>query len=404
MLCVSGVVAWQLFLKGPWEQIQIRWEQYQTRRREERARERLFAELQPVKLANCEFKRFGEPNDGGYLLCANLLASVQSGYSYGISGYDQWGCDVSRGLTVPVHEYDCFNLQVPVCPLGRTVFHGECIGAEPATIEGRPFDTLENQFAKNGDGAKRVVVKMDVEGAEWDSLLRTPDDVLQRIDQLTIELHGVREPERFIAVVMKLKKFFYVANIHFNNFACEEGIAPFPAEVYEVLFVSKRRGRARRVGAGRRSPRRDGTQHYAVEGLPVSCGSSSGSSSGSVGAEVPVSGRPLAAREPDVQRHTSRNHNQARSGRTRDRDRGRSRRWPGWQGRRSPGPQDSPTARNGRGADGSRNRSTKSAATATPEKSTTAKPVYRVSASALPDSTSKPLQIACATIATAGVR
>jgi hypothetical protein len=83
---------------------------------------------------------------------------------------------------------------------------------------------------------------MDVEGAEWDSLLRTSDDVLQRIDQLTIELHGVREPERFVAVVVKLKKFFYVANIHFNNFACEEGIEPFPAEVYEVLFVSKRVG------------------------------------------------------------------------------------------------------------------------------------------------------------------
>ena len=154
------------------------------RRREQLARDRLFEELQPVKLTNCEFKRFGEPNDGGYLLCANLLASVRSGYSYGISGYDQWGCDVLRGLSVPVHEYDCFNLQVPACPGGRTVFHGECIGGALATLDGRPFDTLENQFAKNGDGVERVVVKMDVEGAEWDSLPQTPDDVLQRIDQL----------------------------------------------------------------------------------------------------------------------------------------------------------------------------------------------------------------------------
>jgi len=117
------------------------------------ARDQLFAELQPIRLANCEFQRFGEPNDGGYLLCANLLGSVQSGYSYGISGYDQWGCDVSHRLAVPVHEYDCFNLQQPACPGGRTVFHGECVGGERATIDGRPFDTLENQFAKNGDGA-----------------------------------------------------------------------------------------------------------------------------------------------------------------------------------------------------------------------------------------------------------
>jgi hypothetical protein len=235
VLCVSGATAWELFLARPWEQFQIR-------SREGWARDRLFAELQPIKLANCEFKRFGEPNDGGYLLCANLLASVQSGYSYGISGYDQWGCDVSRGLTVPVHEYDCFNLQIPACPEGRTVFHAECIGDSPATIEGRPFDTLKNQFAKNGDALKRVVVKMDVEGAEWDSLQQTPDDVLERIDQLTIELHGVREPERFTAVVVQLKRFFYVASVHFNNYACREGVAPFPADVYEVLFVSKRLG------------------------------------------------------------------------------------------------------------------------------------------------------------------
>ena len=55
-----------------------------------------FEMLQPVALTNCELERFGEPNDGGYLMCGNLLGEVQSGYSYGISGYDGWGCDVSK--------------------------------------------------------------------------------------------------------------------------------------------------------------------------------------------------------------------------------------------------------------------------------------------------------------------
>jgi hypothetical protein len=40
-----------------------------------------------------------------------------------------------------------------------------------------------------------------------------------------------------------------VANLHYNNFACQEGVAPFPANVYEVLFVSKRL--ARLAGEGR---------------------------------------------------------------------------------------------------------------------------------------------------------
>jgi len=206
------------------------------------ARYDLFAELQPVRLANCTFERFGEPNDGGYLLCANLLASVRSAYSYGISGYDQWGCDVSRRLVVPVHEYDCFNATRPLCPEGRLVFHDECVAGETATIEGRPFDTPENQLVKNGDAGKHLVVKMDVEGAEWDTLLRTPDAVLDRIDQLAIELHGVDQPQRFLGVVRKLRRFFYVANVHFNNYSCAGGIAPFPAWAYEILFVSKHLG------------------------------------------------------------------------------------------------------------------------------------------------------------------
>src|SRR5262245_17736681 len=58
----------------------------------------LFAEIQPVRITDCDLQRFGEPYDGGYPLCGNLLGSVKAGYSYGLSGYDGWGCDVSRRL------------------------------------------------------------------------------------------------------------------------------------------------------------------------------------------------------------------------------------------------------------------------------------------------------------------
>ena len=61
-------------------------------------RSELFTEIQPVRVTNCELRRFGEPHDGGYPLCANLLGRVKAGYSYGISGYDGWGCEVSRRL------------------------------------------------------------------------------------------------------------------------------------------------------------------------------------------------------------------------------------------------------------------------------------------------------------------
>jgi hypothetical protein len=252
---VCGLTAWWLLKKyrsGPAAPAQAQITP-QIARTPEQNRKDLFAELQPVGLANCELRRFGEPHDGGYLMCANLLASVQSGYSYGISGYDQWGCDISRRLAVPVHQYDCFDLRRPACPDGKTVFHAECVGPEPAAIEGRLFDTIENQFNKNGDGASatRVVVKMDVEGAEWEAFLKVPDAVLERIDQLSVEFHGASD-ERYIAAVRKLKRFFYVANLHFNNYACQQWQAPLPSWAYEVLFVSKRLGVPDGSGTARR--------------------------------------------------------------------------------------------------------------------------------------------------------
>ncbi|HET9830979.1 MAG TPA: hypothetical protein VFP91_04700, partial [Vicinamibacterales bacterium] len=36
-------------------------------------RRQLFAAVQPVRINNCELARFGAANDGGYLVCANLL-------------------------------------------------------------------------------------------------------------------------------------------------------------------------------------------------------------------------------------------------------------------------------------------------------------------------------------------
>ena len=71
----------------------------------DRLRATLFAELQPVELLNCHMERFGRPHDGGYLMCSNLLRSVTAGYSYGIAGEDQWGCDIARRFRVRVHQY-----------------------------------------------------------------------------------------------------------------------------------------------------------------------------------------------------------------------------------------------------------------------------------------------------------
>jgi hypothetical protein len=198
----------------------------------------LFAEIQPVKLSNCEFERIGDAHDGGYVLCKNLAGRAQSIYSYGISGSDQWGCTLSARLKLPVHQYDCFNTDHPPCEGASPVFHPECVGPRKVTEEGRLFDTVEAQIGKNGDAAKRVIMKMDVEGSEWESFMATPESVLKQIDQLSVEFHGVEEA-RFVEVIKKLRTVFHVANVHYNNWTCHPDVSPLPALAFEVLFVNK---------------------------------------------------------------------------------------------------------------------------------------------------------------------
>ena len=203
-------------------------------------RKALWVELQPIVLKNCTMERFGGSHDGGYLMCGNLLGNVQSVYSYGIGTDDNWGCQLSKQLGVPVHEYDCFSPNQFACPGGSPVFHNECIGPKTETLESRLFDTLGRQIERNGDGGKRLAVKIDVEGAEVESLLATPPRVLERFDQLTMEIHGVSE--RFVELVQMLKRTFYVVHVHFNNNTCDAQMSPLAGFVYQASFVNKRIG------------------------------------------------------------------------------------------------------------------------------------------------------------------
>src|SRR5690349_12812418 len=131
--------------------------------RERRLRKAILAELQPVALKNCTLKRFGSANDGGYLMCENLIEPLEAGYSYGVGTNDDWGCKVSRRYHVPVHEYDCFDPARPTCEGGRLVFHNECVGDRTDHRDSHFFDTLKNQITKNGDIGRRLIIKMDIE-------------------------------------------------------------------------------------------------------------------------------------------------------------------------------------------------------------------------------------------------
>ena len=204
-------------------------------------REQILAELQPITLKNCTLKRFGSANDGGYLMCENLIDPLDAAYSYGVGPNDEWACEMSRRYHVSVHQYDCFDPARPTCTGGTFSFHDECVGDRTGYKDARFFDTMENQIKRNGDTGRHLIIKMDIEGAEWDSLLAAPDELLATIPQITMEMHGVDDP-KILEVLRKLKRNFYVVNLHFNNWACTPKAAPLPARAYQVHWVNKRVG------------------------------------------------------------------------------------------------------------------------------------------------------------------
>jgi hypothetical protein len=211
---------------------------------DEAGRTAFLAELAPVTLKNCNLKRMGSTYDGGYLVCDNLSDGIQSAYSYGVGPNDELGCEVSRRYHVTTHEYDCFDPARPTCQGGVFDFHNECLAPKAMRDKHRrAFDSLQDQLAKNGDAGKRLLVKIDIEGAEWEALAATPDEVLERIDQIPMELHVFKGVTPLhLQVIRKLKKTFYVVNLHYNNFACNPKMKPLHGTAFEVLLVNKRLG------------------------------------------------------------------------------------------------------------------------------------------------------------------
>ena len=202
-------------------------------------RESILEELQTVALENCNLKRFGNANDGGYLLCDNLGESIEAAYVYG-HNYP-FACGVAQRYGVPVHYYQCALPGEPTCDGGKVVRHEECIGTEPDFVGETFVDSLEGQLYGNEDAEKRLIVEIDIEGAEWAPLAEMPEQVFAQIDQMALEFHGVDDPAH-LEILRRLKEYFFLVNVHFNNHVCSPANEPLPASVFQVLLVNKNLG------------------------------------------------------------------------------------------------------------------------------------------------------------------
>ncbi len=190
-----------------------------------------------------DYVRIGRLNDGGYAMINDFRENM-SAYSFGISDDMSWDIHLHDISGMRVHMYDH---TIPCAP----TFHHGCdfyrIGLGVADDREHDLLSLLSVLKENGDMDNRngLIMKMDIEGAEWRVLEGMPETVLQLFRQMVFEFHGMikqdnDEDDIRLRVLRKLNTTHQVVWVHGNNctgaVGNQEMTMPFSIE---VLYLNR---------------------------------------------------------------------------------------------------------------------------------------------------------------------
>lgn len=177
--------------------------------------------------------RIGSEHDGGYVMQKPFSENTIA-YSIGINQDVSWDLDmVAEGYQIYQYDHTIKRL-----PEENSAFHWKKIGitGEEETAELKSLTTLlrDNGHAK----ASGMVLKMDVEGYEWNVFAGLTEKTLSQFDQIVAEIHNLtaeEDRELKIKALENLAKTHKVIHIHANNYGtldyCGDLMMPDTLEV-----------------------------------------------------------------------------------------------------------------------------------------------------------------------------
>lgn len=197
--------------------------------------------LTPMKALDRSKIRVGGQHDGGYVMIDDLDTGGVC-YSVGVGGDTSWDLDMAqRGWTVYQYDHtvDCAPSQHPNC-------HFHPIGIAP-TDDAPNMKRLDTLVRENGHfGRTDMILKMDIEGHEWDCLSCLEGSFLGHFQQFVLEIHWMDHlisPEflsRFTRIIGAVRQTHECVHIHANNYGGIIPVRGIPvAQVYELTFVSR---------------------------------------------------------------------------------------------------------------------------------------------------------------------
>ena len=173
--------------------------------------------LRPMSSPELELTRVGGPTDGGYVMAKPITAS--GAISIGVGSDVSWDRDIgARGIPVAMFDH---TVRRPPSHVPNGTFHR--IGIGPiSTAKTKPLNRLIAQagFAGRTD----LLLKMDVEGAEWLTLTQPQPADLRPFSQIVLELHGLsalRDESRgpqLLAAMQHIARYHAPVHVHANNY------------------------------------------------------------------------------------------------------------------------------------------------------------------------------------------
>lgn len=184
-----------------------------------------------------DLKRYGNKSDGGYIINTKYLELSNVLYTYGVGGEVSFEIDLLKhNPNYKIHLYDPTISQFPEID-GNVIKHKEGL----ASYKQDKYDNLLNHLSINQDMNEKVLLKIDIEGGEFDFFRNIDMNLLSNVVQMIVEFHIDRAPvDHFIECLNKINEKFICIHIHGNNHSNITYInnIEFPI-VSEFTFINK---------------------------------------------------------------------------------------------------------------------------------------------------------------------
>lgn len=160
--------------------------------------------------------RLGSDNDGGYIVNETILNQADVLYTYGVEYNCDFEIDFHNRTSKPVHLYDH---TVDFTPQNENLhFHKEGLSHISETDKKHFFEHLK----ENNDEDKKVLLKIDVEGAEYEFFENTDIEQLSKnVIGIVLEIHNTGDVNNYrpraTKILEKITNHFTLTHLHGNN-------------------------------------------------------------------------------------------------------------------------------------------------------------------------------------------